>query len=329
MTDIESNRPRRSIEDFRSDFEDLAIFLQRSWAENKSQPLLYSAETMASYFSYPGASFNLAPTLYDDSRILAFTAGFPRRVHYKGRTLSILITAFLTVANDYKNCGYGILLWSALVKRARAAGYDGVLSYCVDGEPMNNMMLGCYGRMQIPARKIFSAHYLTRFIMPKRSRPRSHDLDECSINDFLDIASKAAESASLGKLWTAEEAEWQCQRRGNSIVASYSAVGRSGFLIGYLMSLANEERTTVLILDDVLWNDLTVDERQILVQRLMDRAAFAGAQMVVVPLQGYADPDPFLKSHFVHSKRVIHVYLGLWNEGPAPEAIDSFYVDIF
>jgi hypothetical protein len=41
-------RSRLSIEDFRGDFDALATVMQRSWAENKTQPLLYAAEMLAS-----------------------------------------------------------------------------------------------------------------------------------------------------------------------------------------------------------------------------------------------------------------------------------------
>jgi hypothetical protein len=322
-------RPHRSIEDFRGDFENLASFVQKSWAENESRPLLYTADVLASYFSYPGATFSLAPTLYEDSQIVAFVAGFPRRVHYKGKELSVIITAFLTVATDHKKSGYGILLWSELVKRARKAGFAGVMSYSVENEPMSKMMLGCYQRMSLPASRIFSVPYLTRFILSKPSQANPEGSGQWSVGEFLEIASKTAESTSLGRLWTLEEAEWQCQRRGNSIVVSHSAAGRQGFLTGCLMSIADGGKTRCLVVEDVLWNDLTTDERHLLVQKLVDRAAFAGARMVVVPVPGYADPEPFLKSRFLRSTRTLHAYLGLWDKQLTPEQVGSFYVDIF
>jgi len=130
----------RSIEDFRGDFAELALFMQRSWAENKSQPLLYTAEFLSSYFSYPGSSFHLAPTLYDGSKLVAFIGGFPRRVRWKGRELRILALSFLTVVTEHKSSGYGIVLWNEALKRARLAGFDGVVNYCVQDETMDNMM---------------------------------------------------------------------------------------------------------------------------------------------------------------------------------------------
>ncbi len=324
-----TSRPRRSIEDFRGNFEDLACFMQRSWEENKSQPLLYSAEFLASCFSYPGASFHLAPTLYENSRIVGFAAGFPRRVHYNKKELQVIVTAFLTVANDYKKSGFGIVLWTELVRRARAAGYDGVISYSVDGEPMTDMMLGCYQRMKVPAAKIYSVHYLTRLLLAKKSGPESEIVDQEFLDSFMQVATRTAAAVPLARLWSHEEAEWQCRRRSNPMVVSHSSNGKRGFLTGYVMQIADRNRTKCLLIDDVLWDDLVAEERHVLVQKLVDRSASGGVRMAVVPLLGYADPEPFMKSRFLRSPRVLHAYFGRLSEGLEPEPVSSFYADVF
>ena len=113
-----------SIEDFRGDFAAVAALMQQSWAENREQSLLYTADFLASCFDYPGANFSLAPTLYDGGKPVAFAAGFPRHVRFKGRELRLLLITFLTVAKEYKKTGYGIVLWNELVRRAQAAGFD-------------------------------------------------------------------------------------------------------------------------------------------------------------------------------------------------------------
>jgi hypothetical protein len=329
LPDIPTARARRSIEDFRGNFEDLAIFVQRSWEENKSQPLLYTAEFLSSCFSYPGASFSLAPTLYEDSRIVGFVAGFPRRVHYNKKELRVIVTAFLTVANEYKKSGFGIVLWTELVKRARAAGYHSVISYSVDGEPMTNMMLGCYQRMKVPAAKIYSVHYLTRLILPKKFGTESETVDQEFLDGFMQVATRTGVGVPLARVWSSEEAEWQCRRRSNPIVVSHSSDGKRGFLTGYVMDIADRNRTKCLLIDDVLWDDLASEERQALVQKLVDRSASAGVRMAVVPMLGYADPEPFIKSRFLRSPRVLHAYFGLLSEGLEPEPVSSFYVDVF
>ena len=48
---------------FRGDFGELAMLMQRSWAENRNEPLLYSAEFLHSAFDYPGSTFELAPSV--------------------------------------------------------------------------------------------------------------------------------------------------------------------------------------------------------------------------------------------------------------------------
>src|SRR3990172_7868341 len=123
------------IEDFRGDFAEAASLLQRSWGENDRRPLLYTADFLRSCFDYPGASFSLAPTLYEGPQPLAFVAGFPRRIRFEKRDLNILVISLLTVSPQYKKKGYGVVLWSELVKRAQARGFDGMVNYCVDGEP--------------------------------------------------------------------------------------------------------------------------------------------------------------------------------------------------
>ena len=319
----------RSIEDFRGDFNDLALFMQRSWAENHSQPLLYTAEFLSSFFSYPGSNFHLAPTLYDGSKLVAFIGGFPRRVRWKGRELRILALSFLTVVTEHKSSGYGIVLWNEALKRARLAGFDGVVNYCVQGEPMDNMMLAYFQRMKIPAARLLSVRHLTRLIPPKQTKVGRENADSTFIEDFMQKARRSSEEVPLARIWSREEAEWQCTHRANTIVASYSAGERQGVLTGYIMQIADRANTKCLLIEDILWHDLVAEEREALVQKLVGSAASAGARMCIVPLLGYADPEPFVKARFLRSPRVLNAYLSLWNGEPSPESVSCFYLDVF
>ncbi|MGH7988262.1 MAG: hypothetical protein ACREQX_18500 [Candidatus Binataceae bacterium] len=323
-----AHHPHRSLKDFDGDFEALARLMRESWSQNKSQPLLYTPAYLASCLAYPGTTPHLAPTLYQDSRIVGFVAGFPRRVHYRGRELRLIISAFLTVASEHKRSGYGIVLWSELVKRTRASGYDGLISYSIDGEPMANMMLGCYQRMNVPAARIFSVNYLTRLMPHRQTGVEPEPADPNLALRFMHAASRMAAAVPLARIWSVEEVQWNC-RRGDSVVVSHGTDESQGFLTGSLMSIADRDATKCVVLDDVLWNNLGIEERRALVDKLVARAMGLGARMAIVPLQGYADAEAFTKSRFLRSPRLLHAYLGMWNTDLRPEPVNSFYLDVF
>ena len=318
-----------SVEDFRGDFDELAAVMQHSWVENSSQPLLYTPEFLASYFAYPDADFHLAPALYEDSRLAAFIAGFPRQVRWNGKKLRILSQSFFTVASEQKRRGYGAAVWSEVLMRSRAAGFDGVIGYNVKGELTDNIILDFYQRMKIPAARIFSVHYLTRLISTKQSEVVSEDVDRGFVAKFLQAASRTAEGIPLARIWSRKEAQWQCELRSRPIVASHSVGEQLGILTGYMMHAANREKTQCLLIEDILWKDLGTEERQALVEKLVDQAASAGARIALVPLLGYADPEPFLKARFLRSPRVLNAYFGVWNAERNPEPVSSFYLDVF
>src|SRR6202012_1715259 len=96
----------------------------------------------ADWLGGPGTP--LAPAIYTDEGLVAFAAGLPRQVEIAGAPRRILISTFLTVAPAHKSSGYGIVVWSELMRRAAAAGFDGVVNYCVDGQAMHRMIeTGC------------------------------------------------------------------------------------------------------------------------------------------------------------------------------------------
>ena len=326
------NSPRLSIENFRGDFDELAALMQASWAENASQPLLYTAEFLSSCFEYPGVDFFLAPAIYDRLKPVAFVAGFPRRVRFKGHDRKIIVITFLTILPEYKKKGLGIILWSELVKRARAAGFDGMVNYCVDGEPMNAMIIGCCNRLQLPIARIYSARYMSTVLRAgKREAPP--DGNGLQPEDaVLNLSPALAESQPLARLWTRPEAQWQCVRRSGAITACHSDGVRMGVLTGYIMSISNQERTKCLLIEEVLWGALEIHERRALLQRFLDNAANAGARIATVPVLGYADMEPFKKARFQGTRRVLHSYLTLWSEDNADfasEPLPSMYLDVF
>jgi hypothetical protein len=315
------------VEDFRGDFTQVAALVQESWKENGKQGLLYTAEFLGSCLNYPGSSYSLAPTLYQGEKPCAFVGGFPRTIQYKGRELRIILCTLLSVSSDHKKRGYGVVLWSELVKRAQSAGYDGMVNYCVEGEPMNGMILGCCRMLKLPTERIFSVHYLMRLLPPKSVAPRADDSQDPPVEQFRRAAALIGKDISLSRVWTEEETRWQLHRH-DGLVAHHRSGDREGLLTAYLMHVANPQRTKCLLIEDVLWGTLEDRERLALVEQLLDRGIEAGAQMAFLPCLGYADIAPFKAARFRSSPRTLHCYLTVFNGQPAPEPVPSMYLDV-
>ena len=334
MTEISPavKAPRLSIENFRGDFTQLASLMQASWAENSGQVLLYTSEFLSSCFAYPDMDFSMAPAIYVESKPVAFVAGFPRHVKFNGRNQKIMVITFLTVLPEYKKSGLGIMVWSELVHRARATGFDGMMNYCVDGEPMNTMIVGSCNRLKLPVARIYSARYRSTVLRSANHNRDSSDNNQQVADMFLDLAAPLADTQPLARMWTKTEAEWQCVRRSQPITETFSVGGRCGLLTGYSMSISDKARTKCLLIEDILWGTLIAEERQTLLQKFLKKAAAAGARLATVPVLSYADMEPFKKARFQGTRRVLHAYLTLWSAGHADlpvEPLPSMYLDVF
>lgn len=317
------------IESFRGDFNQVASLIQLSWAENVKRPLLYTSEFLSSFFAYPGADFSLAPALYEGSKPVAFIAGFPRRVRFQGREVSVLVSAFLSVASEHKRKGYGIVLWSELVKRAQAAGFDGLMSYCVEGEPMDGMILGSFRRLGIPAERVFSIPYLSRLIWLREPESGEEEPPEEIVDAFLELATPVLDQTPLARIWSRPEAAWQCVQRQGALVALLSRGPRRGILTGYIMQIADPKQTKCLLIEDLFWGNLEREERTWLVQEMTRKAAAAGVQMVNVPVLNYCDMEPLHLAGFRPSTRTLNAYLSIWTGQSALGALPSMYLDVF
>src|ERR1700719_3407405 len=262
--------PSIQIEDFRGDLAQVAALIQESWEENAAQGLFYTPEFLASCLKYPGSNYSLAPTLYQGDKPRAFVAGFPRTFLYKGRELRAILCTLLSVCSEFKKSGYGIVLWSELVKRARDAGYDAMVNYCVDGESMNGMIVGSCRMLKLPTQRVFSVHYLMRVLQPKAAHAPADHPDHHLAEKFQQAAGWISDATSLRRVWTEPETQWQLHRH-DGLVVSHSAGGRQGLLTAYLMHAANPLRTKCLLIEDGLWGTLESEERLILVERLLDQ----------------------------------------------------------
>ena len=326
-TPAASQVPSIHVEDFRGDFAEVASLIQESWKENGKQGLLYTPEFLASCLNYPGSEYSLAPTLYEGEKPCAFFAGFPRTIQYQERKLRVILCTLLSVSSAYKKSGYGVVLLGELARRAQAAGYDGMVNYCVEGEPMNGMILGCCRMLKLPTERIFSVHYLIRLLQPRLVSPVPDPPEDQPLDKFRRAAAFISTDTPLTRVWTEAEITWQLQRH-DGLVAYHRSGVKEGLLTGYLMHAANPQKTKCLLIEDVLWGTLEKEERLTLVQRMLDGAIQAGAQMAFLPCLGYADIAPFRAARFRSSPRTLHCYLTVFNGEPAPELVPSMYLDV-
>ena len=260
--------------------------------------------------------------------MIAFAAGFRRQAAYRGLSLNLATNTFLSVLPEHKKSGLGIVLWTELVNRIRAEGFDGMINFCVDGEPMNRMIEGSCQRLGLPVQRIFSVRYMSSLLKPADFSAVSAPSSPVAVDDFLSLAAPLLSSHRLARKWSAQEVEWQLHRAG-AVVAHTTNESRRGILTGYIMSILDERRTKVLLLEDILWAELQPEERLDLLRQFLGQAVAQGAQMATVPVLGYADLTAFKKFRFFPTRRVLHCYLTLFRGDLALEALPSMYLDVF
>ncbi len=311
---------------FRGDFGALAAMIQRSWADNPNQPLLFSEAFLRSAFDYPGSSFSLAPAVYGDAGLIGFLAGFPRSVRWDVHPARLILNSFLTADTTVKGPGVGIKLWGDLVKRCREEGYDGTITFCVEGDGMSRMMPLLSRLLKLHTERIFAVEFLVRLLRPAPSEAPTQTSD-ADINLFMELASALPSNLPMVRLWTRAEAEWQCRNRNGALTVSSNVGGRRGMLTGYLMQAASVPPTTVVLLGDLLWGDLEPAERTELLEKFLRVAAGQGARFASCPVLGYASIVPVMAAGFRRSKRVIQTYLTFWN-GLQPRPVRGLYIDV-
>jgi hypothetical protein len=317
-------------EDFRGDYEQLAGVMRASWADTPNTSYLYTPEFLTECFRYPGAALALAPAIYDGAELIAFAAGLPRHATLDGATRRILIATFVTVAEAHKASGYGTAIWSELMRRSAAAGYDGVVTYCAAGERMQRIVERCSSALEFPQVRLKSFAHLVR-TLPATAAGDSEVGTRPSARAFVDAAAAqyayepgtGAERVSVHRVWTEPEAEWQLSRHGSGAVTGGGAV-----LSGMVAAVDDAARSRVLVVGDILWGPLEGAARHILLAQLLDQAAGEGASYAVVPLLGYADMRPFLTAGFLPAPNTTHANLALWSDPDAARPAESFYLDV-
>ncbi len=321
-------RAAEDVEDFRGDYEELAAMMRASWTDSAGAPYLYTADLLAGWLDYPGAQTAPTPAIYTDQGLVAFAAGLPRQVEIAGVTRRILISTFLTVAPAQKAAGYGIVVWSELMRRAAAAGYEGVINYCADGEAMHKMIeTGCR-LLDLPLTRVKSFSYLVGTLAPARqtgenaaNRPAASRLVDAAARDAN--RGDGEDAGQMWRLWGDAEAEWQLSRAGVVTAANGEAV-----LTGSVATVADDARSRFLVVDDILWGSAPFETRQSMLADVLAKAAGDGAGYVVVPLMGYADARPFLAAGLVPSPHTMHAYLTLWSDPEAAQPVERYYLDV-
>ncbi|MGZ4273424.1 MAG: hypothetical protein ACXVRP_06630 [Solirubrobacteraceae bacterium] len=321
-------RAAQAVEEFRGDHEELAAVMRASWVDSPGAPYLYTADLLADWLRYPGTEQAPTPAIYADDGLVAFAAGLPRQAEVAGATRRILISTFLTVAAEQKAAGYGIVVWSELMRRAAAAGYDGVVNYCADGEPMHRMIeTGCR-LLDLPLIRVKSFSYLVGRVAPDPGAP-ARSGERPSASQLVDAAATDAErgggdpAARLWRVWSVAEAEWQLSRIGSVAVGDGDAV-----LTGSVVTVADAARSRYLVVDDVLWGSAGDEARARLLGDLLAQAAADGASYAVLPVMGYADVRPFLAVGMVPSPHTMHAYLTLWSDPDAVRPVERYYLDV-
>lgn len=214
------------------------------------------------------------------------------------------------------------------MRRAAAAGYDGVVNYCADGQAMHRMIeTGCR-LLDLPLVRVKSFSYLVGTLAPAL-RADSPSGERVSARRLVESAGGDAERghdahrARLWRVWSDAEADWQLSRAGAIAISDGDAV-----LTGSVATVADAARSRYLVVDDILWASAGNASRQRLLAKLLAQAAGDGAGYVVVPVMGYADVRPFLAAGLVPSPHTMHAYLTLWSHPGTVQAVERYYLDV-
>jgi hypothetical protein len=311
------------IASFNGDYDELSKLVQRSWAENLHSSLKYTPEFLRNSFEYPDSSFELAPCVYEQNRLVAFVAGFRRHVLWSGNPQRLILSTLLTSSPETKGRGYGAWLWLELARRTRRAGYDGMISIAVDGGPVNRIVHEGSRLLKVPSSRIFQVRYQSILL----NGIEGADSASGDVDLFLQLAATTAIDSPMRRIWSRPEAEWQCRMRTGALSAATGDSADRGMITGYVADLAGPTESRVLYIEDLLWDELDPGARTRLLQSFLAAGVARGAQIASIPLTGHTDYEPLKEFRFRSIRRQMNIYVTRWDT--APEPVDSMYLDVF
>lgn len=305
-----------------SRLEEAADLIRCSWAENADQALDFDAAFLRSAYEYPGTDATVSPALIEDGRLVAFVSAFPRQAILNGVHVRLALLTFFTVAPAAKGSGIGKATWAECLTRVREAGFDGALHYCVAGNRSNAVTVSAARSLGLNASQVFAVEYLIRAGVNTRAAG-------CNSGDIEPLFNQLVSGIPplpLVRTWTTEEISWQCSRRSGAwVLPICTPRGAKALITGYRARIANPAATPVLIIEDILWGDLSDQEKDAAVAELIRTA---DVQLISVPLWGYADMEPFIRARFRRSPRRMNVYLTMWS-GASRGNFTGMYMDVF
>jgi len=313
------------LQAFNGDFAELAALMQSSWAENVQEPLAYSEQFLASALSQPGASLDLCPSLYEDGKLVAFGAGLPRNLRVGDRSCKVLLDSFITVAPTHKGRGLGGLIWSGIAGAAKRHGHDGLITFCVEGDRMNGSLLKFAERYSLPTQESLAVRYLARPVPKGRATEVTTADPEC----LLQASENLDAAIGFRRVWTADDAEWQCRRREGALGVSLEREGKCGAITAYAMPTAGAKPVLCGLVEDVLWEGLEHADRKQLVSSLVDAASAAHIDLLLVPNLQFTELTPFAEAGFRSTRRTLQMYLTSWSENFPLHEVTSAYIDVF
>ncbi len=317
-------------EDFRGDFRALAALMKESWAGNTQEPLLYTEEFLRSMIQppsgspeQPSAPLSLCTAIYQRDALIAFGAGVLRNVHYAGKTLRFLLDSFITVSPAARGRNLGATIWHDLAARTRRGGWDGLITFCVEGEHMDRKLMSFAQSDSLTTVKAFTVSYLARPV-PKNRTP---DAQRADPNILL------RKSEGLGtafrRIWTSRDAAWQCNERLGAFGCSLAEGETQATITAYSMLTGGLKPVRCGLVDDVLWEGLDDAQCSRMVDLLLNSARGMDVELLLVPVLNYFDPAPFVAAGFRKTRRTLNLYLTSWNGLSVPSELDAAYIDVF